>query len=248
MPDKETFHVSGVSDAQWLLPAFGNPRSTPKTPLPRHVPTRSQTDRFSGFTLIELLAVMAIISVLLTIAVPLARDASRPRSPSQIAVSIAAEFDRAKTLAAARNTYVWTYLGPDRDDSKQDHLQLQSWESADGTPDRVTSNLRSAGRASRYENIALSAMLPPYADRPEVPERGRAETAIWLRFSPSGEVRVAKLPSAADPKEPVEIPPELSRWTEIGLQGMRGGRIGSASDTAVIQIAGLTGQVRRFTP
>jgi prepilin-type N-terminal cleavage/methylation domain-containing protein len=202
----------------------------------------------AGFSLVEVLVVIAVISLLLTLAGPLVRQASRGSSPVTIASRVAAELERAKTTAASKNTYVWTYLGPLKDDPAT--LQLVAWESADGTPDPAPANLASAGPPQRFENIDLRGDLPAYDDRPEVPAADRPDKAVWLRFSPSGEVHAAPVSATASPKEPVEVSTGLTRWIELGFQPTRGGTRTTAleSDTAVLQIAGLTGQIRRFAP
>ena len=56
--------------------------------------------------------------------------------------------------------------------------------------------------------------------------------------------------ATASPKEPAEVTTELTRWIELGFQPTRAGTRTTAleHDTAVLQIAGLTGQIRRFAP
>lgn len=201
-----------------------------------------------GFSLVEVLVVIAVISLLITLAGPLVRQASRGSSPVNIASRVAAELERAKTAAASKNTYVWTYLGPLKDEPST--LQLVAWESTDGTPDPAPANLAPSSPAQRFENIDLRGDLPAYADRPEVPAADRPDEAVWLRFSPSGEVHAATVSATASPKEPAEVTTELTRWIELGFQPTRAGTRSTAleNDTAVLQIAGLTGQIRRFAP
>ena len=215
---------------------------------PSFIPMKPARKDRAGFSLVEVLVVIAVISILLTLAGPLVRQASRGSSPVSIASRVAAELERAKTTAASKNTYVWTYLGPLKDDPAT--LQLVAWESTDGTPDPTTANLASAGPAQRFENIDLRGDLPAYADRPEVPTADRPDEAVWLRFSPSGEVHAATVSATASPKEPAEVTTELTRWIELGFQPTRAGTRTTAleKDTAVLQIAGLTGQIRRFAP
>ncbi len=201
-----------------------------------------------GFSLVEVLVVIAVISLLITLAGPLVRQASRGSSPVNIASRVAAELERAKTAAASKNTYVWTYLGPLKDEPST--LQLVAWESTDGTPDPAPANLAPSSPAQRFENIDLRGDLPAYADRPEVPAADRPDEAVWLRFSPSGEVHAATVSATASPKEPAEVTTGLTRWIELGFQPTRAGTRSTAleNDTAVLQIAGLTGQIRRFAP
>jgi prepilin-type N-terminal cleavage/methylation domain-containing protein len=202
----------------------------------------------AGFSLAEILVVIAVVSLLLTLAGPLVRQASRGNSPGGVAARVAAELERAKTAATSKNTYVWTYLGPNEDDPST--LQLVAWESADGTPDRRPANLAPSSPAQRFENIDLRGDLPVYAGRPLVPAAARPDEAVWLRFSPSGEVHAAAVPATASAEEPAEVAAELTRWIELGFQPTRGGTRTTAleRDTAVLQIAGLTGQIRRFAP
>lgn len=201
-----------------------------------------------GFSLVEVPVVIAVISLLITLAGPLVRQASRGSSPVNIASRVAAELERAKTAAASKNTYVWTYLGPLKDEPST--LQLVAWESTDGTPDPAPANLAPSGPAQRFENIDLRGDLPADADRPEVPAADRPDKAVWLRFSPSGEVHAATVSATASPKEPAEVTTGLTRWIELGFQPTRAGTRTTAleNDTAVLQIAGLTGQIRRFAP
>ncbi len=201
-----------------------------------------------GFSLAEILVVITVIAALLTLAGPLVRQASRGNSPVAVAGGIASELERAKTTATAKNTYVWTYLGPHQTETTA--LQLIAWESADGTPDRNPANLASSGRARSFENFTLNPALPAYGDRPGVAAANRPAAAVWLRFSPSGEVHATAVAPGMSSEEPPEISGELARWIELGLQPTREGKIIAAleRDTAVIHIAGLTGQIRRFAP
>ena len=215
---------------------------------PSFIPMKPTRPGRAGFSLAEILVVIAVISILLTLAGPLVRQASRGSSPVNIASRVAAELERAKTAAAAKNTYVWTYLGPLQEDPST--LQLVAWESTDGTPDRAPANLAPSSPAQRFENIDLRGDLPAYTDRPEVPAADRPDEAVWLRFSPSGEVHAATVSATASPKEPVEVTTDLTRWIELGFQPTRAGTRTTAleRDTAVLQIAGLTGQIHRFAP
>lgn len=203
-----------------------------------------------GFTLVEMLVVVALAALLLGLAAPVTMDAIRGNSPANVAGRIAAVLEQAKTAAVSRNTHVWCYIGPDKNTPTS--LQVLTLESPDGTADPAPARWIGT-RGQRFENHALDDSLAAYAGRPDVPRSERASKALWVRFSPSGEVHAVPADAASvDRKTPAVIPANatLARWIEIGLVPTRRGQPTRAAnrDNATLQIAGLTGQIRRFVP
>jgi len=214
------------------------------------ISSRPGPRRESAYTLVEMLVVIAIISILLTIAAPFVDRLSTSNSPSVIAAQIEGQLGRARAHAVARNTHVWVRIGPMRDDPNGLHLSVI--ESIDGTQSVRSNNLSGAWTSPRFPNLTITAGMPEVPARPQVSESDRASAALWLHFHPAGEVRWFPAASSADPGElqPPADGGKLARLTEIGLQPTRRGTVTESlkKDVAVIQISGLTGQTFRFAP
>lgn len=197
----------------------------------------------------ELLVVMVIISILITAAGPVFDSVTSTQRPSSVATAVVGQLERARSLAMARNTHVWVRLGKVAEEPNDFFVGV--YESTDGTRVPTSSNIKGSWTAPRFPNISLTGNLASDFTRPPVQDSARPETAVWIRFSPSGEAWTV----AADPMQSriKMIPPAdegtLSRWVEIGLQPTRGGTVSAKlkADVASVQIAGLTGQALAFS-
>ncbi len=217
--------------------------------IPRSL-SRSDTERFvaTGFSLLELLVVMAIISILLTVAGPVFDSITSIQRPATVATTIVGQLERARNHAMARNTYVWVRLGKVAEEPNDFFIGV--YESLDGTKTPSASNIKGCWTAPRFPNISLTGNLVSQFSRPSVPDGDRPEVAVWVRFSPGGEAWTLAADSSQSRIK--MIPPvdggRLSQWTEIGLQPTRGGVVSAKlkQDVASVQIAGLTGQALSF--
>lgn len=197
----------------------------------------------------EMLVVLAIVSILLTIAGPVFDSITTSQRPSTVASAIVGQLERARSHAMSRNTHVWVRLGKVAEEPNDFFIGV--YESLDGTRSASVSNIKGSWTAPRFQNISLTGRLAAEFSRPAVADSDRPEAAVWIRFSPSGEAwRVAADPTQSRIKM---VPPtdegSLGRWTEIGLQPTRGGAVSARlkADVASVQIAGLTGQALAYS-
>jgi len=225
-------------------------------PIPGLVRQRSLSvkPRLRGFTLIEMLVVIAIISILLTAAGPVFDKLTSGQSPAAVAAAVAGQLDRARTHAIAKNTYVWVRLGAVEEEPKDFFIGV--YQSLDGTEKPAATNFKGVWTAPRFENFKLTSQLDSNftatLPTPTVDEKNKPSDAVWVRFSPSGEVQTidaTPTESRIKMKLPEGTPAPLTSWIELGLQPTRGGQVPEAlkKDVAAIRLAGLTGQTLQFT-
>jgi hypothetical protein len=198
--------------------------------------------------LVELLVVMVALSLLLTMSGPLLRMAVGARRPPAVAAQIGAALDRARVHAIGKSVPVWVRIGPQSkdvirgaEDATALAVSIGEWrQTLNGTGE-----WRQLGRPETYPNYTL-AKLAAYGDRPDAAS-GTLDGTVWLRFEPSGEVRGIQDQAV---KEPPPTAPQLFQWLELGLQPTERGAVPERlkSDTAVVQVAGLTGQIVRYEP
>jgi len=208
---------------------------------------RSRRVATGGFTLIELLVVIGLIAMMGSLMVPAFDAISRGRGVEKRAWEIAGLLEQARSYAMTKNTYVWVGFR-----QNGDRYAVAVVASRDGLENLAAANLVSIHRGLNLEQTTLSGSLPAYGNRPDtnagVTQLTAAQTSdtftarvggvpltfsnTLLVFNPRGEARASQT---------------LDRWVEIGIQPMRGS-VADIQNTAAIQVAGLSGQVRIFRP
>lgn len=195
-----------------------------------------------------MLVVIAIMSILLTAGGPVLDKLTSSHSPAAVASAISGQLERARSHAMAKNTYVWVRLGAVKEEPNNFFIGV--YESLDGI--NKPSAAKAVWSAPRFADFKLSNSLSNQFTRPAVPITNRPDTATWIRFTPTGEAWVSA--GTASESRIKLVPPAtaetgtLARWTEIGLQPTRRGKVpdSAKTDVAAVHIAGLTGQAVQF--
>lgn len=170
--------------------------------------------------------------------------------------------DKARAYAMAQNTYVWVgFNQAQASTAGKKNVVVFIVASRDGSMTTTSTNLVEIGKPLRFENLVLADLsaqtIGGYANRPtgssvqSLATSGTVSPALTLPFNlskftanqvlqvdPEGKVEVMVDSTATD------LP--LVNWIELGLER---GVLGSKDkDTAIIQVAGLTGQTRVYRP
>jgi len=214
----------------------------------------------AGFSIIELLVVMAISTMLAALAIPAVNTLQSSGNINNISDSLNGVLENARATAMAHNTYVWVGIlrVAASDTSNAEHLDkvvVSAVSSVYGEMSDLTSgSVRPIMPPRELKNVSLT-QVPSEA----LSESGRETSGVddisssnlssgsggasfkqracgterafsqLIQFSPSGEARVKRT---------------ASRWIEIGLQPATGNQ----TNKVVVQINGLTGQMRTFRP
>jgi prepilin-type N-terminal cleavage/methylation domain-containing protein len=149
------------------------------------VPSKSSHKQPRGFTLIELVVVIAIVTVLTALLVPVFSSSKSAGDVTDAALTIASTFEQARTYAITNNTYVWigiyeestTEVAPTNSTPPypgKGRILLATVASQDGTtscqdPASSTSNriplvaskIAQIGKLVKVENIHITDIGPP---------------------------------------------------------------------------------------
>lgn len=212
----------------------------------------------SGFSLVELLVVMVISTMLAAFAIPAVSSLQGSTNINGCSDTLGGVLENARATAMARNTYVWVGVlevasADAGNNERTNKVILSAVASANGEmADLAAGSVRPIMPPRELKNVHLAqfpADLLPDSGREtlgvddisqgglgsdsepanftqRIGETSRTFTQLIL-FSPAGEARIKNT---------------ASRWIEIGLQPHTGNR----NNRAVLQINGLTGQVRTF--
>lgn len=209
----------------------------------------------SGFTLVEMLVVIGIILIISSLVVPAFNAISGGKDVQNTAWEVSGLLDQARGYAMAENTHVWVGLQQESEAVLVGVVASRDGSGADpNQPALDPANLTQIHNGLTLENVELKDGLPPYGGRPVGTAEGvtdvatatsaisfqarvggvdRTFTGSVVEFKPSGESRIAG--------------ESLARWLEIGLQPTRGG-VATGDNSAVVQIAGVSGHTRIFRP
>ena len=200
-----------------------------------------------GFSLVELMVVMVILISMFGLVVT-ASQASKNQNTASTVVSLVAEIERHKQAAASSNRTVWTYIGPSEADSSI--LTIQAWETNDGSATLTDQNRKRSSRALRWKNVSLSDADFSQTKRADVAADARMRRALWLRFSPSGEVHAVAASENSELSMPPTVADDLQTWWEFAIVPTQRGKVTQKllDQHAIVQISGLTGQSRWFMP
>jgi len=199
--------------------------------------------RSVAFSLVELLAVMAIIAVMASVSVPAIASLGKASDMNRAVAGLALTFEQARAYAMAHATYVRVGV---RQDAAAGRVDCAAVAGSGGATNDFSdpSGYRPISRLQRFDHVRFGtggALPGMAADAPDMGTSGGLDfqmaaaggnqtyTSV-VQFSPSGE---ATLGSATQP-----------RWVQVGVVPA----VGATGDYAVLQISGLTGQVRIFRP
>lgn len=215
--------------------------------------------KLRAFSLVELLAVMCVMSILMSLAVPAISSLAKGSQMNQALTEVSGLMEMARQQAIAQNTYVWVAFNSDAasigtDDQvrvavlvSKSGSDLAAWGQDDTT--QATAQTQLVVRPRTFNQVKLSdaglfksqiAALPSDAASSlgaagftiKVPGNQNEVFTKAIQFTPSGEARIAASMAGA---------------VELGLQPTHG-HAADVNNVAVVRINGLTGQTRIYRP
>jgi len=220
---------------------FLPPLSSPRIPSP--VP---QNRKGLGFTLVELLAVVAVTAMMATLAVPALSSINKTSQMNRAVTGLSLAIEQARAYAMANNTYVRVGLFSSTDESRVTLATITA--SGGAMADFQTSTrYQPMNRPQQFENVALlEENIPALAEMPSdatdlsTSQLGSFQAVAGgtntsfdhvIQFGPSGEAVIGT--------------PSQPRWLQLAIASTPESQSGNC---AVLQVSGLTGQVRIFRP
>jgi prepilin-type N-terminal cleavage/methylation domain-containing protein len=223
------------------------------------------TNRDSGFSLIELLTVIAIMSLLVSVAVPAITSLAKGNQMNQSLIEIAGTLDQARQYAISHNTYVWVAFRPNPTGAAGDELSVVLLASKTGTdPSPWThygtvpnAQIDMLGRVRTFTQIRLEE-AGTFGEN-QIPALA-GKSAVTLDNTPSTDTAVfgIKLPGASAPVDftraiqftpsgEARVASSVIDAIEFGLHPTRG-NVADNHNVAVLRVNGLTGQTTVFRP
>ena len=204
----------------------------------------------------ELLVVMAVLVVMLSLAGPAMNALKGANDVNQAAADLSSMLEQARAYAMANNTF--TYVGVYQDNKNNTYqVKMAVFASKDGTRDTSTANLQAVSRVKTLENAKLTT-VDPYTNNPRpatnVENADNFQSGLslssggsgnqitfnkFLRFGPSGlnqSDTLGNMTAADNPQS----------YYEFGLKQTRGQA--ELTNSAVVQVSGLTGAVQTYRP
>jgi len=204
-----------------------------------------------GFSLIELLTVIAIIAVLAVLTMSAFTSVGRAGNLTKTGNDIAGLLEQARSLAMARNTYVWVgfHEGP------EDTLMVAGVSSRIGTMHPQAVDLLPLGPIKRFQRIELVALPEdaPHrgAGEGSVAQLALVENAVFSFVFKSGSEdttfnqRVIQFNNRGESRIDAD---ELYKVVEIGLQSAIDGNVHKPNNYVAVHVGGLTGSVSVHRP
>lgn len=218
-----------------------------------------------GFTLVELLTVIAVMSVLVSLAAPALSSMAKGSQMTQSLIELSGTLDQARQYAISRNTYVWVALRPNPEGPNGDELSMVVLASKSGTDPSPWSDYGAVPN-SQIDLIARPRTFDQMRfeeagkyTRTEIPGlSGKTATSINNTLSDKTAVFQVKLPGASSsvafdrviqftPTGEARVSSSVIDVIEFGLHPTRG-KSGDADNVAVLRVNGLTGQTAVFRP
>lgn len=210
----------------------------------RYLLARSREER--AFSLIELLAVLAVVSILISLGSQLVGSMHRAGNINKVTLELSLLLEHSRMYAMAKNTYVWVGVAHDNDLNRVTAASVAGLTGAStdiSSPDKYVV----LQKARTYDNLALSAAtqaMDGMALASDVAEseiqsftiRKEGSNFVFpnvIQFSPSGGAKIKSQ--------------DTNRWVQIGFQSALGSHKDIHNEVA-LQVAVLTGQVRIFRP
>ena len=216
--------------------------------------------RSCGYTLVEIIAVISVIIILLALTASLTQ---RGPDAGKAAWDMAGFIEQARAYAVAQNTYVWVMFNQaNASNATQKNTAVFAVASRNGTYSVADTNLIQVGKMMVFQNVSLANLsAETYAgDQPKSGveqlcnrtfiatggSNGFVKMKPIIDYTPNQVIRFNPEGSLEAPKGPGISTVEMFKWIEVGLQPMRGDQEGPREGTAVLQVAGLTGQVQVY--
>jgi prepilin-type N-terminal cleavage/methylation domain-containing protein len=213
-----------------------------------------------AFTLVEVMVVMAIIVILAALSTPVVSSLFAAGNANQSVNGISLTLDQARTYAMSHNTYVWVGL---MQDSVTQTLTVGMLAGTSGRSSDLASSatvpiaklqnypfasIATVGQVEKTNpNSSWTSDLPSGTDlvspSPFTGYTERRADGTTFDFSAGGWVLQFDPQGGAN----IDAGKALPHWIQFGLQPLRGTRDNSPN-VAVIQVAGVSGQVRVFRP
>lgn len=218
-----------------------------------------------AFSLVELLTVIAVMSLLVSVAVPALSSLAKGNQMNQSLMEIAGSLDQARQYAISHNTYVWVAFRPNPSGAMGDELSVVLLASKTGTDPSPwadygtvpNAQIALLGRARTFTQIRLEeagtfgeSKIPQLAGKSAVtaantPSEDTAVFDIKLPGTP-GPVNFTRAIQFT-PSGEARVASSVIDVIEFGIHPTRG-NVADNNNVAVLRVNGLTGQTTVFRP
>lgn len=223
------------------------------------------SNKGQGFTIVELLTVAAVMSILLSVAVPALSSMAMGNQMNRSLIELSGTLDHARQYAIAHNTYVWVALRPNSSGSQGDELSVALLASKTGTDPSPWSNYGSVPNAQidiltkprTFENIRFEEANT--FSQGKIPSlAGKSPTSLDNTPANNKAVFNIKLPGNSSstsfnrviqftPTGEARVSSSVIDVIEFGVHPTQG-KVATENNVAVLRVNGLTGQTTIFRP
>lgn len=229
------------------------------SPVKEIVPARK------AFSLVELLTVIAVMSLLVSVAVPAVTSLAKGNQMNQSLMEIAGTLDQARQYAISHNTYVWVALRPNPAGASGEELSVVLLASKTGTDPSPWANYGTVpnaqidliGRPRTFSQIRLEEAATFRDDK--IPGL-TGKSGVTLDNTPANGTAVfgVKVPGVASPVNftrviqftpggEARVSSSVIDVIEFGIHPTRG-TVADNNNVAVLRVNGLTGQTTVYRP